>query len=190
MFRFFYLLLLLFCLRPLGAQAEIWASFSAPSSFGYSVASSNSYQFDKSAAVKASGWTFLTKLPLLPPLGMSQILIDAPPLDTSIETANQFKLTSYDVGWDLSPKAFKFLLGYGVGKMDFNCTQTDCTTYQFKPLELHQYFTQIGVPFGTASDFHFDMRRVIGRVQVTQTTQTDIMHLQGLLASFGFRLGF
>jgi len=190
MLKIIYSLLLVICFGPSLAQAEIWASFSAPSSFQYSGAGSKSYQFDKSAAVKASGWTFLTKVPLLPPVGMSQIQLDAPTLDSSIESPNQFTLNSYDVGIDLSPKAFKFLLGYGVGKLDFNCLQTDCAAYQFKALELHQYFTQIGVPLGTASDFHFDLRRIIGRLQIEQSGTTDIMHLQGLLASFGFRIGF
>ncbi|OGH00239.1 MAG: hypothetical protein A2600_07120 [Candidatus Lambdaproteobacteria bacterium RIFOXYD1_FULL_56_27] len=182
--------LLGFLLLAAPLKAEVWISASSPTAFVYSATPSSLYQFDQSSSVPAQGWAFLAKIPLLPAVGMSQFTLNVPPLQSVSTEYNRFTTTSYDVGLDFSGKSATFLLGYGVGKTEFTCTQTDCAGLSFKPLELHQYFVQLGVPFGSGSDFHFDLRRLIGRVQIDNGTLTETLHLQGVLAAFGLRLGF
>lgn len=182
------LLGLLLLAAPL--KAEVWVSASSPTAFVYSATPANLYKFDQSSSVPAQGWAFLAKIPLLPALGMSQFTLNVPPLNSASQEYNRFTTTSYDLGLDFSGKSATFLVGYGVGKTDFTCAQSDCAGLNFKPLELHQYFAQIGVPFGASSDFHFDLRRLIGRVQMDNGSLTETLHLQGVLAAFGLRLGF
>ncbi|MDT8445956.1 MAG: hypothetical protein RRB13_03535 [bacterium] len=185
----FFLLLLL---GSLPAQAEIWASASLPTTFKFSSTGNDLYNFDQAASGKTSGYTFLTSLPipLLPVVGISHFQIEAQPTDPYISDPNYFEVDSYDVALDFSTKSATFLIGYGVGKAGFSCQQTDCAGLDFSQLELHQYFTQIGVPFGTASDFHFDLRRLIGRVHSSNGVDSSTLNLQGLLLAFGFRVGF
>ena len=186
--------LLWFCLSFLflnhTAHAEVWVSLSGPLSFQYSSPKNTLYQFDQSASVQAKGWSFLAKMGSFPLFGFSRFQLEAPPLNHAIKGTNHFELQSSDIGLDLSGKTAKFLLGYGIGKLDFLCSQSDCQGLSFTQLELHQYFSQLGVPIGTHSDVHLDFRRIIGRVQIKQANQTDILHLQGVLTSVGFRLGF
>lgn len=187
----FSLILALLLLAP-SLQAEVWVSASMPTGFRFASEGASLYDFDQTASGSSSGYSLLVNLPLpfVPVLGLSRFEIEAQPTNKSIDDPNHFEVDSYDFAFDFSTKAAKFLLGYGVGQARFLCSQADCTGLEFAEREINQYFLQLGVPLGAASDFHLDLRSLSGRVQIDNGTETEDLKLEGMLYSFGFRLGF
>ena len=174
------------------AVAGIWVSASTPTSFAFSSSGNGIYDFYQGGSTNASGYGLLFNLPvpLLPVVGLSEFKIDILPTSPYITGTNQVKFNTYDVALDFSGKMASFVLGYGTGQALFTCSQSDCAGLTFRPREVTQYFTQLGIPFGPNSDFHLEARRLIGRVQVDSGVQAADLDLQGMLLGFGFKIGF
>ena len=192
MLRRIAFLLILVVVTALPAQAGIWVSGTLPTSFAFSSDGNDLYDFDQISSTGVSGYSVLASIPfpLLPVVGMSEFTIDLVPNDVDIEGTNSVKFNTYDVAFDFSGGLADVLVGYGVGLATFECGQSDCESFTFEQREVFQYFGQIGVPFGVGSNFHIDMRRIIGRVQVDSGADALDLNLQGVLFAFGFRFGF